>query len=71
MLEIAMIRVNHNGTKMDAEDYNTSRSGQRERSNHAREAGPHRGMGVISISWRRRRIHQARGPPGGDEVRIQ
>src|ERR1700674_743317 len=26
-LEIAMIRMNHNGTKMDAEDYNTNRAG--------------------------------------------
>src|SRR5438045_8051615 len=27
-LEVAMIRMNHNGTKMDAEDYNTSGAGK-------------------------------------------
>ena len=31
-LEIAMIRMNHKGTSMDAEDYNTNGLGQCERS---------------------------------------
>src|SRR2546426_3964976 len=39
-LEIAMIRMNHKGTKMDAEDYATNGAGKRERSGHAHEAGP-------------------------------
>ena len=71
-LEIAMIRMNHNGTKMDAEDYNTSGAGKRERSGHAREAGPHRRHGRDQHeAGGRRRVHHPRGPAGGDEVRIQ
>jgi hypothetical protein len=38
-LEIAMIRVNHNGTKMDAEDYNTNGAGNVNEV-VTREAGP-------------------------------
>jgi 1-deoxyxylulose-5-phosphate synthase len=48
-LEIAMIRMNHKGTRMDAEDYNTSGPGNvREVVSHVRQvrAG---GMGVISM----------------------
>ena len=48
-LEVAMIRVNHKGTKMDAEDYNTSGPGNvNEVVSHVKQV--HReGMGVISM----------------------
>ena len=39
-LEIAMIRMNHKGTSMDAEDYNTSGPGNVSEVVDAREAGP-------------------------------
>ncbi|HYP07418.1 MAG TPA: aldo/keto reductase [Bryobacteraceae bacterium] len=48
-LEVAMIRVNHNGTKMDAEDYNTSGLGSvPEVTNHVKQVRTE-GMGVISM----------------------
>ena len=48
-LEIAMIRVNHNGTKMDAEDYNTPGLGDvTEVVSHVRQVRKE-GMGVISM----------------------
>ncbi|MES1257238.1 MAG: aldo/keto reductase [Acidobacteriota bacterium] len=48
-LEIAMIRVNHKGTKMDAEDYNTSGAGNvNEVLTHVRQVRSD-GMGVISM----------------------
>lgn len=48
-LEIAMIRVNHNGTKMDAEDYNTRGLGDvHEVVNHVKQVHSE-GMGVISM----------------------
>jgi aryl-alcohol dehydrogenase-like predicted oxidoreductase len=48
-LEIAMIRMNHNGTKMDAEDYNTSGAGNvSEVVTHMKQARSE-GMGVISM----------------------
>jgi len=48
-LEIAMIRMNHKGTKMDAEDYNTSRAGNvSEVVTHTRQVHAE-GMGVISM----------------------
>lgn len=48
-LEIAMIRVNHNGTKMDAEDYNTRGLGNvNEVLAHTRKVHSE-GMGVISM----------------------
>lgn len=48
-LEIAMIRVNHNGTKMDAEDYNTSGRGDvNEVVTHVKQVRKE-GMGVISM----------------------
>jgi len=48
-VEIAMIRVNHNGTKMDAEDYNTRGLGNvPEVVTHARKVHSE-GMGVISM----------------------
>ncbi len=48
-LEIAMIRVNHNGTKMDAEDYNTSGAGNvTEVVTHVKQVRAE-GMGVISM----------------------
>ena len=48
-LEIAMIRVNHNGTKMDAEDYNTSGRGNvNEVVTHVKQVRKE-GMGVISM----------------------
>lgn len=48
-LDIAMIRVNHNGTKMDAEDYNTRGLGNvNEVSTHIKEVHQ-QGMGVISM----------------------
>src|SRR3954464_4781800 len=47
-LEIAMIRMNHNGTKMDAEDYNTSGAGNvSEVVTHVKQVRAE-GMGVIS-----------------------
>src|SRR5467141_266920 len=48
-LEIAMIRMNHNGTKMDAEDYATQGSGNvSEVVTHTKQ-GRAEGMGVISM----------------------
>jgi 1-deoxyxylulose-5-phosphate synthase len=48
-LEIAMIRVNHNGTKMDAEEYNTNDAGNViEVVKHTKQVHTE-GMGVISM----------------------
>src|SRR5215831_10503465 len=48
-LEIAMIRMNHNGVKMDAEDYNTSGPGNvPEVVSHVKQVRSE-GMGVISM----------------------
>ncbi len=48
-LEIAMIRMNHNGTKMDAEDYNTNGPGNvSEVVSHVKQVRAN-GMGVISM----------------------
>jgi len=48
-LEIAMIRMNHKGTKMDAEDYNTSGAGNvNEVTSHVHQVRKD-GMGVISM----------------------
>jgi 1-deoxyxylulose-5-phosphate synthase len=48
-LDIAMIRVNHKGTRMDAEDYNTDGLGNvSEVVSHVRETRK-QGMGVISM----------------------
>src|SRR5262249_19741094 len=48
-LEIAMIRMNHKGTRMDAEDYNTSGPGNvAEVTSHVKEVKADR-MGVISM----------------------
>ncbi len=48
-LEIAMIRMNHKGTKMDAEDYNTGGPGNvAEVTSHVKEVHG-QGMGVISM----------------------
>ncbi|MEX2301963.1 MAG: aldo/keto reductase [Bryobacterales bacterium] len=48
-LEIAMIRVNHNGTKMDAEEYNTRGPGNvSEVVTHVKQVRQE-GMGVISM----------------------
>jgi predicted aldo/keto reductase-like oxidoreductase len=48
-LEIAMIRMNHKGTRMDAEDYNTSGAGNvSEVVTHVKQVSTD-GMGVISM----------------------
>jgi aryl-alcohol dehydrogenase-like predicted oxidoreductase len=48
-LEVAMIRMNHKGTKMDAEDYNTSGPGNvSEVVTHVKQVRKE-GMGVISM----------------------
>jgi 1-deoxyxylulose-5-phosphate synthase len=48
-LEVAMIRMNHNGTRMDAEDYNTQGLGNvREVVTHVKQVH-NEGMGVISM----------------------
>jgi len=48
-LEVAMIRMNHNGTKMDAEDYNTRGLGNvNEVVTHVKQVRSD-GMGVISM----------------------
>lgn len=48
-LEVAMIRVNHNGTKMDAEEYNTRGLGNvNEVVTHVKQVRKE-GMGVISM----------------------
>jgi predicted aldo/keto reductase-like oxidoreductase len=48
-LEIAMIRMNHKGTRMDAEDYNTSGAGNvSEVVTHTKQVRSD-GMGVISM----------------------
>jgi aryl-alcohol dehydrogenase-like predicted oxidoreductase len=48
-LEVAMIRMNHMGTKMDAEDYNTSAPGNvSEVVSHVKQVHTE-GMGVISM----------------------
>ena len=47
-LDIAMIRVNHKGTKMDAEDYNTDGLGNvTEVVTHVKQV--RKGMGVVSM----------------------
>ena len=48
-LEVAMIRVNHNGTKMDAEDYNTSGLGNVPEVITTVKQVRKEGMGVISM----------------------
>ena len=48
-LEIAMIRVNHNGTKMDAEDYNTRGLGDVSEVVTTVKTVRKEGMGVISM----------------------
>ncbi len=48
-LEIAMIRVNHNGTKMDAEDYNTKGLGDVPEVVTTVKTVRTQGMGVISM----------------------
>ena len=48
-LDIAMIRMNHKGTSMDARGLRHERTGQCERSGRAREGSPPEGMGVISM----------------------
>ncbi len=64
-LEIAMIRMNHNGTKMDAEDFNTNGAGNvSEVVTHTKQVHAE-GMGVISMklagegSFRTREDRQA------------
>ncbi len=48
-LQVAMIRVNHKGTRMDAEDYNTDGSGNvSEVVTHVKQAHQ-QGLGVISM----------------------
>ncbi len=48
-LQIAMIRMNHNGTKMDAEDFNTREAGNvSEVTTHMKQVKKE-GMGVISM----------------------
>jgi aryl-alcohol dehydrogenase-like predicted oxidoreductase len=48
-LQVALFRTNHNGTKMDAEDYNTSGPGDvREVLSHVTKVGKE-GMGVIGM----------------------
>jgi aryl-alcohol dehydrogenase-like predicted oxidoreductase len=48
-LEVAMIRMNHNGTKMDAEDFNTAGRGNvNEVTEHVKQVRAD-GMGVISM----------------------
>ena len=48
-LEIAMIRMNHNGTRMDAEDYRTNRPGNVDQVvTHVKQVRAE-GMGVISM----------------------
>jgi aryl-alcohol dehydrogenase-like predicted oxidoreductase len=48
-LEVAMIRMNHNGTRMDAEDYNTNGLGNvAEVTEHVKQVKAER-MGVISM----------------------
>jgi aryl-alcohol dehydrogenase-like predicted oxidoreductase len=47
-LEIAMIRMNHNGTKMDAEDYNAGTGNVSEVVAHTKQVHS-QGMGVISM----------------------
>jgi 1-deoxyxylulose-5-phosphate synthase len=48
-LQIAMIRMNHKGTRMDAEDYNTNDPGNvREVVGHVKQVKQD-GMGVISM----------------------
>jgi hypothetical protein len=48
-LEVAMIRVNHNGTKMDAENFNTTGPGDVDQVvSHVKQVRK-QGMGVISM----------------------
>ena len=71
-LEIAMIRMNHKGTKMDAEDYNTNGPGNvSEVVTHVKQVRTRRHGRDQHEAGRRRRVHDARGPAGGDEVRVQ
>ena len=71
-LEIAMIRMNHKGVRMDAEDYNTSGLGNvNEVVTHVKQVRSD-GMGVISMKLvGEGQFTQPRRPPGGDEVRLQ
>ncbi len=71
-LEVAMIRMNHKGVRMDAEDYNTSGLGNvSEVVTHVKQARKD-GMGVISMKLvGEGAVHQPRRPQGRDEVRLQ
>ena len=71
-LEIAMIRMNHKGTKMDAEDYNTGGPGNvSEVVTHLKQVHTE-GMGVISMKLiGEGAFTNRRGPPGGHALRLQ
>jgi len=50
-LQIAMIRMNHNGTRMDAEEFNTNGPGNVSEVVAQVKQVRAEGMGVISMSW--------------------
>ncbi len=69
-LEIAMIRMNHKGTKMDAEDYNTSGPGNvNEVVSHLQQAHA-QGMGVISMKLAGEGAFTPGRPEGGEAFRV-
>ena len=71
-LDVAMIRMNHKGVRMDAEDYNTSGPGKCKRSCYTCEAGSQGRNGRNQHeAGGRGRIHQPRRPQGRHEVRFQ
>ena len=65
-LDVAMIRMNHKGTRMDAEVPRHRRAWQRERSCGAREAGEERRHGRDQHEADRRRRVQPRRSAEGD-----
>ena len=69
-LEVAMIRVNHKGTRMDTEDYrNRWTWGTWDEDHNAYPAGASRqGMGVISMKLVGEVAEEPRGPAEGDAV---
>ena len=69
-LDVAMIRMNHKGKSMDAEDYATNGPGNvPEVVEHVKQVRKE-GMGVISMKLIGEGHVQPRGSAEGDEVRV-
>ncbi len=70
-LDVAMIRMNHTGASMDAEDYMTSGLGNvPEVTEHVKQARARRHGRDQHEAGGRRAVHQARGPSGRHALRV-